>query len=481
MSNYSPKFPDYFKKAKFTTIIVFFVLLVSLLVLNGCTGKGDLTFNDPDDDETFSISGSIVLDEIIETDLTSSIRNSLTNISNYNTFEVAANEVSVNASEDGSYQLTGVPVSDKMLVEAISGKVRLMKRLSLNELYYTDLSDTQIDLESTVEALIWKLALDYDKNLTAADIRAREYEDMVASVTSALKLALQLNSDAIAGYVDELPAVRNPANTAAQTIIERETLLRDANDILANAFFRKDTDLLQAYISPSFSNDWDSTSNWDDFFSYYNEFFDKKAYTEIDWKIDDLEFLPDKKARVRTSVKVEVKYLPTEEILFNQDYCFDAIWRKEGTFWKVYRNLPYRQTHPTQVGADLRWGQIADAHAQLKAALAIEDLNVFEERISSIFGNDFDSTSTHTDIISVADSRFDSMDVKIASYSIDNIEFNGPDLATVECKAEVTVINLIPGVDISSGIVKAKVVWRKEDGLWKIYRNLPYKFSHVGK
>lgn len=454
------------------------VLFLAIIILSGCTGKGDLKFNAPNSPDEFNISGKISLPEIVETDQTASIRSSLTSISDFSTFSVTANGVSVRAEKDGSYSLKKVPVSDKFLIEATSGKIKLLKRLSLDDLYYTDLSNTEISLNSTSEALIWQIGLEYDKNLTAADIRAREYSDKVASVTTALKLALQLSPDAIPDTVAELSAVTTPARNAAGVIIEREIILREANSVLRNSFLRKDLDLLQVYLSPSFSNDWDSSSNWQDFFAYYEEFFAEKTYSEITWNIRDLEFLPDNKARIRTEVDVKVLHLASEETVYDQKYLFDAIWRKEGSFWKVYRNLPYRPTHPVQVGADARWGEIADAHRELQAALAREDLTVFENRISSVFGNDYDVTSTRADILSTAQSRFNAMDVKIATYSIDNISFNGNDLATVDCRAQVKVINLIPGVDIDSKVVSAQVIWRREDGVWKIYRNLPYRFSH---
>ncbi|HPW59972.1 MAG TPA: hypothetical protein PLK58_15085, partial [Candidatus Rifleibacterium sp.] len=171
----------------------------------------------------------------------------------------------------------------------------------------------------------------------------------------------------------------------------------------------------------------------------------------------------------------------SEQIVREKTYMFDAIWRKEGTFWKVFRNMPYRDTHPTQIGADARWGEISAAHHELQAALAVEKLDVFASRISQTFGNDFDVTSTRNDLLVTAQSRFNAMDVKIAEYSIDSIEFNGLDKAQVHCRANVRVISLIPGIDIDSGPIKAVVEWRKEDGFWKIARNLPYRFNHPTK
>ncbi|GAB4283030.1 MAG: hypothetical protein Kow0029_28890 [Candidatus Rifleibacteriota bacterium] len=463
------------------SIAAFMILLTSLLLLSGCTGKGNLRFNDVSNVDEFNISGKISLPEIVETDLAASIRGSLTTISDFSNFKVSANGISVSASSDGSFSLKKVPVSDKLLVEASAGKLRLMKRLSLDDLYYTDLSNTIINLDSTVESLIWKKGLELGKNLTAADIRAREYADYVASVTTAFKLALQLTPSAVPTTVDELTAVVTPARSAASIILEREIVLREANKVLKNAFLRKDLELLKVYLSPSFSNDWDSTSSWQDFIDYYEDFFKEKTYSEVSWNLKDFEFLPDSKARVRTEVNVKVYHIASEQIVHDQNYLFDAIWRKEGSIWKVYRNLPYRATHPTQVGADARWGEIADAHRELQAALNTETLSVFENRVSTVFGNDFDVTSTQNDLLSTAKARFDSMDVKIATYTIDRIDFNGSDLATVHCRAEVKVINLIQGIDIDSGLVSASVIWRRENGNWKIYRNLPYRFSHLAR
>ncbi len=467
-------------KGRFKTSLAIIISL-TLFLFSGCTGKGDLTFKPTSGPDEFKISGKISLPEIVETDLATSIKASLTTISDFSTFGVSAGGISVRAGKDGSYSLSKVPVSDKMLVEAKSGKIRLLKRLSLDDLYYTDLSSTEINLQSTAEALIWHFGLEYDKDLTAADIRAREYTNLVASVTTALKLSLQLSPAAVITDITELAAVTGPARTAARQILEREVLLREANSVIKHAFLRKDIELIKVYLSPSFSNDWDMTSNWTDFISYHETFFAEKSYSELEWKIKDLEFMPDSKARVRTEVFVKVYHLASEQDVYEKTCLFDAIWRKEGTFWKIYRNLPYRQTHPSQVSADARWGEIADAHRELQAALAVENIEIFKSRISSVFGNDFDVTSTYNDLITTAQQRFNAMDVKLANYSIETIEFHGQDLATVKCRAQVKVINLIPGVDVDSKELTAKVSWRREDGVWKVFRNLPYRFSHAGR
>jgi hypothetical protein len=459
-------------------LLYLFLLAAGLLLVSGCTGKGNLRFNEPNNEDLFRISGKIAVAEIVETELSGSLRGSLTQINDFRTFSVTADEVTVTADESGHFTLNNVPVSEKMLLHARSGKLSFLKRLTLDDLYYTDLSASDISIKSTAEALIWQHGQEYNKTLTPADIRAREYENHVASLTTAIKLALQLPPTSVPETILDLSAVINPARNAAQVILERETVLKEANSVFKHALLRKDIELLKVYLSPSFTNDWDSSSSWQDFIDYHSEFFAEKSYSEIDWQIKDYEFMPDSKARVRVEAQVKVFHLPSEQTVSQNTWTFDAIWRKEGSFWKIYRNLPYRDSHPTQVGADARWGEIAQVHSLLQTALAREDLSVFSSHISPVFANDWDATSTHNDLLNTTEARFNAMDVKIATYSIDHIEFNGPEMATVSCRAQVKVINVIAGIDVDSGPIKAKVVWRKEDGQWRIYRNLPYRFSH---
>jgi hypothetical protein len=290
---------------------------------------------------------------------------------------------------------------------------------------------------------------------------------------------LQLPKSAISKTVLDLPAVVNQARAAAESILEREIMLKDANSILRHTLMRKDLELLKAYISPSFGNDWDSTSSWDDMIDHFEGLFDGFDFERLEWRVLDSEFIPDNRARIRTEVKVKLKNILSEQIVHDQTYVFDAIWRKEGTFWKIFRNMPYRDSHPTQVGADTRWGELSEAHRELQAALAVENLQVFSNRISQVFGNDFDVTSTRNDLLLTAQSRFNAMDVKIADYTIDSIDFIDNDNARVRCHANVKVINLIPGTDIDSGQVEALVDWRRENGVWRIFRNLPYRFNHA--
>ncbi len=455
------------------------VLLSMMLILNGCTGKGDLRFNPLPDGTEFQIAGKLSLPEVIEKDLVASLRAIMGTISDYSTFQITAGTVTAKAGKDGSFSLKNVPFSQTLVLKAAVGKVALLRRVTEDDLFYNDLSNLAINLQTTAEALIYEQGVLLGKNLTPADIRAREYEDQIASVSTALKLMLQLPKSAISKTVLDLPAVINPAKVAAGNILEREIVLKDANSILRHTLMRKDLDLLKVYISPSFGNDWDSTSSWNDVISHFEELFAEFDFDQITWKVIDSEFLPESRARIRTEVKVRLKNILSEQIVRDKTYVFDAIWRKEGTFWKVFRNMPYRDSHPTQVGADARWGELAEAHRELQAALAVENLQTFSGRISQVFGNDFDVTSTRNDLLVTAQSRFNAMDVKIADYTIDSIEFIGTDKAEVRCHANVRVISLIPGIDIDSGPVEALVEWRKEDGVWKIYRNLPYRFSHA--
>ncbi len=459
--------------------LIYSAILFSIMIfLNGCTGKGDLRFNPTPDGSEFAISGKLSLPEIVETGLAASIRAELGKISDFSTFTIRAGEITVRAAKDGSFSLKEVPFSQTMVLRAESGKIAMLRRVTEDDLFYSDLSNLTINLQTTAEALVYQQGLLLDKNLTPADIRAREYEAQVASITTAIKLMLQLPATAVNKTVLDLPAVTTPAKNTAANVLERETVLKDANSILRHTLMRKDLDLLKVYISPSFGNDWDSASSWKDAIDHFTGLFKEFSFDEITWRVVDSEFLPENKARIRTEVKIKLRDLGSEQIVRDKTYNFDAVWRLEGTFWKVFRNMPYRDSHPTQIGADARWGEIAAAHSELQAALAVENLAVFSNRISNVFGNDFDVTSTKNDLLVTAQSRFNAMDVKIAQYVIDSVDFHGTDQASVKCHANVRVINLIPGVDIDSGNIEALVEWRREDGIWKVFRNLPYRFSH---
>ncbi|EKD81506.1 MAG: hypothetical protein ACD_39C01777G0003 [uncultured bacterium] len=465
-------------KRRYGNLFYSIILLAMLILFNGCTGKGDLRFNPLPDSSHFTLSGQLKLAEIVETDLSGSLRAILGTISDFSVFMVSAGGVSSRSDKSGSFTLSKVPFSEDLAVRAEAGKIALMRRVSSDELYYSDLSKLELNLQTTAEALIWQQGLELDKNLTAADIRAREYETLVSDVVTAIKLCLQLPKTAVPQTILELAAVKNAASSAASQILERETQIREANSVLRHILLRSDIELLKVYISPSFSNDWDTASTWNDVIGHYTDLFKDFSFTEVSWLIMDSEFLPNDLVRVRTEAKIKLKNLHTEEIVRDKTYTFDAMWRKEGNFWKVYRNMPYRDTHPSEVHAGSKWGEIADAHRELQAALATEKLDVISSRISQNFGNDWDVTSTYADLASCTQNRFNAMDVKIANYSVDSIDFYETDRAKVKCSAQVKVISLLPGVDIDSGPIKAVVEWRRENGTWKIYRNLPYRFSH---
>ncbi len=451
------------------------VLLAMIILFNGCMShKGDLTFNTPSG-EKFNISGNIYLPEIIETE---SARASLTTLTDFSNFKIKAGEVTSQADKSGNYSLSEVPFSDSLIIEAVSNKIALLRRVTADELCYSDLSSLQIDVNTTAEALIYQQGLLLKKDLTPADIRAREYADGIASLTTAIKLAMQLPKASISKTTLDLPAVTSAAKQVALNCIARDSILKDANTVLRHAFLREDLDLVKMYISPSFSNDWDSTSNWSDVVNYFETLFSKNDFVSLTWEILETELLENNKARIRTKVSAVVKETKTDEIVTNKTWTFDAYWQLEGTIWKLYRNMPYRDTHPTQVDADLRWGEIALAHAELQAAVNSENIASLSYRISDSFRNAFDGNSTKNELILVATTRFNNMDVKISQYTIENIKFNGNESAEVTCSGRVKVVNIVQGKDIDSGTVFAKVIWIKENGVWKIYRDLPYKFTH---
>ena len=461
-----------------TKAFIIFIALSAIALISGCTGKGDLTFKKLPSTAEYDISGQIVLPEIIETDLKTSLRHALMSISDFTTFNVSSGNLSVSADASGNFSIKNIPFSDSIVLKAKSNKIELLKRVYPNELDFTDLSQTKIDIDSTAKALIWQFAKDSNKELTLADISAREYAPYVASVSYAIKLALQMPDSSVTNSILEVPAVATPAKSAAAIISSREYILRDSNSVFRNILLRKDLDLLKVYISPSFSNDWDSTSNWNDIISYFTTIFAEKKVLDVEWNVQDIELTPENTARVRTEAKLFLKDILSDQNIETQKFTFDAIWRKEGSFWKIMKNLPYRLDHPSQVGADTRWGELAEIHTKLKAAIAVEDTNTLESYISDNFRNDFDVTSNKNDLIKTAQARFNAMDVKISTYAINKITFTGTDSAEVDCTGQVKVINLIPGLDIDSGSIHSIIEWRRENGVWKIFRNLPYRFTH---
>ena len=452
------------------------ILLAMILLFNGCTNhKGDLRFNTPSTNDIFNISGQISLPEIIETD---SARASLTTLSDFSNFKLTAGEATAQADKNGYYSLSGVHFSDSLVITAVSNKIALLRRVTADELCYSDLSSIELNVNTTAEAMVYLQGVLMKKDLTPADIRAREYVDGIASLTSAIKLSMQLPKASISETNLELPAVIAASKEVALKCISKDNVLKEANTVLRHALLRKDLDLVKLYISPSFGNDWDSTSNWEDAVKYFEKLFSKSDFVSLTWEIIETELLENSTARIRTKVSAVIRENINDEIVCNKTWTFDALWRQEGTIWKLYRNLPYKDTHPTQVDADLRWGEIASAYAELQAAINNEDLKVIENRVSDAFRNAFDGNSTKSEILLVASRRFNNMDVKVSEYAIEEIKFREADVAEVTCSGHIKLINIILGKDIESGPVKARVIWHKEDGIWKIYRDMPYKFSH---
>lgn len=323
------------------------VLLLMIFLFNGCTThKGDLTFNEPDIGETFNISGKIVLTDIVETD---SARLSLGKITNFSSFTVTADKVTTVADKDGYFSLRGVPFSDTLVIKAQANKIALLRRVTANELCYCDLSNLEINLTSTSEALVYQQGVLMKKDLTPADIRAREYDNAVASITTAIRLSMQLPVASINKTVLDLPAVTSAAKSVASACIARDLALQDVNSTFRHAFLRKDLEILKVYLSPSFGNDFDATSSWTEAIAYFQSLFAENDIVSLDWEILDTEFLPDSQARIKTRATIIVRHTASEEIVCNQTWTFNALWRKEGSIWKLFRNLPYRTTHLTEI------------------------------------------------------------------------------------------------------------------------------------
>lgn len=456
----------------------FLLLLATLSFFSGCTHKGDLRFNEPEEGEFFTISGTIALDEIVEKDLLASRRPDLSTIDNFSSFVVTAGNVETNANRDGSFTLLNVPFANDLVISAQSGKIKLLKRLYPNDLYYRDLSSINISIQTTAHALIWKNGKKEDKNLTTADINAREYVEIIQDLETAIRLALQLPPESVKENILEIQAVEKPARDAAKIILAREEQLREANSVLKHIFLRNDIELLKAYISSNFSNDFDSNSSWNDVITYFEDLLDRKIIIELNWRIIDMEFLPDQRARVRTNFEITLEDIGSGIDRFSDSKTFDALWRLEGNFWKLYRNFPYREKHPSTPSADARWGLIAKAHQQLYNALFVKDMEMLEKLISESFSNDFDSSSSKEDIILTAQQRFAIMDIKSADYSVNEIDFYAEDAARIHCTARIVVLNRIIGLDIDSGKIEAITHWKREDGQWRLLRNMPYRFSH---
>jgi hypothetical protein len=456
----------------------FLLCLLGMLAAAGCVNRGDLRFGPDLGVPKHRLSGTIVLPEVVESKLLGALRADILPITSFETFIVSAGGRQIRAGKDGSFSLADVPQADDIVIEAVSGKVALRRRVYSRDLQQHDLTRLTVDLDTTARALVWAEGKALKKDLTAWDINAREYAPALASLTTALRLALQLAPAQVPKTVLDVAMVRTPAQELGFRVESREVILREAHLVLANALTRDRPDLFAPYLSPQFGNDWDSSSSWTDFTGNLAASLKEYAVEAASFTILDLEFLPGSLARVRAAGELAYRHRISAIPGLTRVYVSDVIWRREGTLWKIHRNLPYRSEHPTQAGADTRWGEIAKAHADLQTAIFREDLTTLNALISPVFGNDWDANSTQADLLETARSRFNACDVKIATYAIQSIHFVTPDLATVKCRTQVRVIRLVPGIDLDSGPISATVTWRREEGIWKIYRNLPYRFSH---
>lgn len=457
-----------------------FVAVLAMMLSAGCN-EGNLRFNPLPAGEYYTLSGSITLSGCpVEEDLVnaSSVKASLIVMSDYSKFQLTSGEKSAWAAKDGTFTVSKVPYSAEMVLEAKAGKLALRRRLFPRDLRESDTTRLTVSIETTAVALVWERAHQLGKELTEWDIAAREFEPYIASVTRAIRLAMQIKASAVSGTILDLEMVKTPVLDAAQAIQPCESTLREAHRVLENAILRENHDLIAQYVSTSFGNDWDSSATWIDLLSKTADYFDTYDFSVASWTIIDMELLPSGRARIRLAAEAFWSNFFSGLDGSTGVYFSDVYWQREGTFWKIIRNMPYKSGDPRQLGADARWGEIAAAHVRLQTALGSEKIAEFEQLVSQNFGNDWDIFSTYSDLIETARTRFNACDVKIATYSIGAVEFNGADLATVHCSAQVRVIRLIPGVDIDSGAINAVIQWRREDGAWKLYRNLPYRFTH---
>lgn len=476
MKNLSNNFPNF---------LLVVTLICSIFFVTGCD-KGDLRFKPSSLEDKYKIAGRIILPEVVETDLLKSsilanknILLDLQVLNDFSIFTIECGGISTKCNKDGTFTLTDVKFDENLLLKAKAGKVELLLRIFPRTLLYKDTTNLTININTTAIGLVWQKAkYEQKKEITEWDILAREYTTDIASLAQAIKLSLQLSPSSVKTTILDLPAISNLASTIARKILVREQPIREAILALENALYKKNLELFKYYISPNFTNDWDSNSTYADFVSNLNQYFKTYNITQANFEISDMEFLPNELARVRTKGEIISKHYLTEIEYKTNIYTSDVYWRKEGNLWKIYKNLPYKSGHPSQVNADSRWGEISSAHSLLFKSLFLEDIKVFENLISSNFRNDWDITSNYNDIISTTRQRFNNYDVKNASYTIKHIDFINENTAKVYCTAQLTAIRLLPGVDVNTPIINAVVEWRKEDGVWRIFRNLPYKFSH---
>ncbi|MBF0498911.1 MAG: hypothetical protein HQM09_02155 [Candidatus Riflebacteria bacterium] len=454
------------------------VAILLLFTTLGCVNHGDLRPQPLPTEEVYTLAGTVATSDLVEKDLLASRLTDIAHLTDFTTFEIVAGNRKTRANKDGTFTLSDIPFSSDLVVTASASKVIFKLRLYPADLRTTDVKRLAFSVESTVAALIWERAHAAGTELTEADIAAREYVASTTQIASNLRLALQMPKKSVPQTLLDLPVIVNAVNDAAARIIPRESVLTESLSVVQNIFIRRDLKLLENYISPDFGNDWDTTSSYNDCLSTVASMFKQFEIKNASYTIHQMEFLPGELARIRVSFQLDLFDINMGMGHSTDIYTSDVIWRREGTFWKIFRNLPYKKTDPTQVGADSRWGEIARAHAALQYAVTREEIATLGSYISENFGNDWDANSTKSDLLLCAKNRFLVCDVKIASYTIRSIDFIGTDLARVHCAGQVRVINTVLGIDIDWGTVNAVIEWRLEGGSWKLSRNLPYRLTH---
>ncbi|MFZ2959917.1 MAG: hypothetical protein WA705_23810 [Candidatus Ozemobacteraceae bacterium] len=467
-----PPFVRYRTKRLFPVVIIF------LFTALGCVNRGDLRLQPLPEGESYTLAGNIILTDLVEKDLLASRLEDIAHVTDFSTFLVSAGGKQVHANKDGTFRIEKVPFATDLVLSVSANKLLLKRRLYPRDQRMTDVTKLKVSLESTIAAVIWEKAHAAGIELTEADIAAREYASMVDEIVGNLRLTLQIPKKDVPKTLLDLPVIANATNNAAGKILAREAILTESLSVVQNIFIRRDLELLENYLSPDFGNDWDTTSGYHDCITAMNILFQKYEVRNASYTLHQMEFIPGDQARVRISYQLDLFDTNLGMGHSTDIYTTDMIWRREGTFWKILRNAPYKIGDPTQLGADSRWGDIARAHVALQYAVAHEEIATFGTYISENFCNDWDVRSTKSDLLECAKNRFFACDVKIASYTIRSIDFIGTDLAKVHCSGQVRVIKLVPGVDIDWGTVNAAIEWKRENGSWKLARNLPYRFSH---
>ncbi|HNV70509.1 MAG TPA: hypothetical protein PKO06_12485 [Candidatus Ozemobacteraceae bacterium] len=456
--------------------------LALVALVTGCTGHGDLRFAPFPAEEHYSVAGRINLTAVTESDLMWSLRGPAADIAvvtDFSKFVMSAGSASPkNAEKSGDFELESVKPADDLMLQAKADKVVLLRHIYLRDLRETDSRKLDISLLTTAKALVWKKARERNIELTDADISAREYEPWLASITTALKFALQMPDKDVPKTILDLSMVTTPVTAAANVIIPREKLVREAYSVFENALLNESERMLEYLISPDFSNDWDTESSYTDFQKTLADYFTTYDITVASYTIQELEFLPGEIVRARVFAQITAMHRVTGLSHQTALYHTDTFWQREGTYWKIRRNLPYKLTHPTQVAADARWGEIARAHVLLRDATYREDMEVFKTLFSTGFGNDWDIESTYTDFLLQTKKQFDENDTQLASYTIRSIEFVTSELAKARISFHLKFISHATGYIEDWGLTNAVVDWKWEDGAWKVFRNFPYKATH---